>query len=157
MKYLVTALVGAIIGAGLSWHFRPVKTVVKIEEREVVREVVKVVEKKAANVVTKRVVEAKPDGTTVTHETIEDRSIIDFKLTADRTEAKETLVEKRTRTFAYNWKLSAGVGVNPLGNLSQPYYLFSAERRIMGPLAAGVFGISNREHHIVGVLASWTF
>jgi hypothetical protein len=157
MKYIYAALLGLVIGAAVTWYARPEKVVVKIEEKEVVREVVKLVEKKAANVVTKRVVETKPDGSTTTSEVIEDRSVIDFTLTAENEKVKEHSFEKRTRTSSYNWRITGGVGLNPLGNYGQPHYLLGLERRILGPLSAGVTAVSNREHHLFFLTASWTF
>jgi hypothetical protein len=80
------------------------------------------------------VVVTNPNGTTTT--TTDNNSVIDDKTDTDSNSSTVTTYSKP------QWKVSgmAGLSVN---SLSTPIYGAQVERRILGPISAGIWGLSN--------------
>lgn len=143
-------LITGALGFGFGKYSAPTK-VVEVEKIKTVT-VEKVVEKKAEKKNVKTVVVQAPDGTTTT--TTTDTSTVDTNTNTD-TNTVATDEKKKTTTYSRpNWRLAALGGFDPNGNIGKPIYGGSIERRILGPIFVGAFGMSNKSF---GVSLSFEF
>jgi hypothetical protein len=124
---------GAVIAASLLQYFFGPKQI-KIQEREVVRVVEKIVEKRSNDVVTKRIIEEKPDGTKTTTEVVVDKSKIENTREAKIEATKEKTTEKKS--LAGRTTIFGGIG---LDTSFERTFVGGVQRDLLGPF--GVFGM----------------
>lgn len=125
---LILSLVLLLAGYGTGRYLQPAK--VEIQKEEVVKEVEVI---KRDVVVRERIVRQK-DGTEVTERTTEDKS------TESSKKEKETKEESTVTNKKPDWR------VNALGALVPglvPSYGVQVERRVLGPIHVGAFGLTN--------------
>jgi len=131
-KYAKIGLIGLILlalGYGLGRYIQPAKIETKIEQ------VVKEVEVVKKNIVVKERIIKQKDGTEITERTTEDRS----------TETTDKKSESSSSTVVTNKK--PDWRVNALGALNKDRditYGLQVERRILGNISAGVYGMTDK-------------
>lgn len=158
-------LFGLAVGFSFGRRFGPERVEVqeKVRIQEVEKQVVVVQEKVRIERVEvaqaerrthkQETITTRPDGTTTTVRTEDDASerktSINETATADKDAraevAKSTATETDKKTIITNrpsWKISATAGV-PLADPLHPIYGGSIEHRVVGPLSAGVWAMSN--------------
>lgn len=123
----IAAFVGLVIGAVATYFGRPAE----VREVQVEKVVVKEVARAASNVVTKRVVEKKPDGHTTTTETIIDKSVTETAKVEESSKFKETT----KKTLAPSWQAQGGAGLDTNGNR---LFLVGLQKQFLGPFSLGV-------------------
>lgn len=129
---VLAALVLGAVGFLAGRYTATPRVEVKVQEVERIKTVV--VKGEDRVVVRRVVVEKKPDGTTTT--TTDER---ESTKTAERTETTERTDRKvETKPVQPQWRASALVGVTPQ---LVPVYGAVVERRIVGPVHAGVWAI----------------
>jgi hypothetical protein len=133
-----------VIATGLGYAFgryaQPAK--VQIQEKEVNKQVAIV----DHNTVTETHQVKQPDGTIVTDTTTKD-------LDVDKTSSIDTKQEKETISNTKpQWKVQGLVGLSSVG-LTQPLYGAGVERRILGPVSAGVWGLTGGNNGVTGGLS----
>lgn len=131
-KYAKIGLIGLILlalGYGLGRYIQPAKIETKIEQ------VVKEVEVVKKDIVVKERIIKQKDGTEITERTTEDRS----------TETTDKKSESSSSTVVTNKK--PDWRVNALGALNKDRditYGLQVERRILGNISAGVYGMTDK-------------
>lgn len=171
-RYALIALIAAGIGYGAALLSRPVKTITKTQVQTETKYVDRVVYKEAKerivyrNVVRTVTVERQPDGETKTVTVIADHSTDktdDHKdsatvVTGDT--ATKTLTQTVTVYSKPNWRVGALVGADFVPKspyVSGPAYGAIVERRIAGPLNAGLWGLRTPTGGIAGISVSFDF
>lgn len=118
-KYLIIgAILLVLLGYGAGRYLQPAKVVTKTEV--VVHD----------HIHTVTITISKPDGTKTTTTTTDNNSVIDDKTSTVITNSKP------------QWKVAGLAGLN-ISNLSSPIYGAQIERRIIGPISVGVWGLTN--------------
>jgi hypothetical protein len=150
-----------LLGAGSSYYLAPTKTVteIKVETKTVVQWKEKESTKVNKDLVTVIVETKYPDGTIKTETRIVDKGTIAVDLSKEGNKTDTSVATSKTSTTrgGPQWRLSAlatpsANDRNSLGgNMS---YGVGIEKSILGPISAGVFGISNR---VYGVSVSLSF
>lgn len=136
-SHAITALASLTIGAASAWYFKPPVVETRTEYRDKIVEVVKTV-KERVKVQTKTRKETKPDGTRV-EETTVTKTDTDVKTAGSKTSDVEKSVLQR---YAQpDWRVSGLVGWD-FGR-TQLVYGGAVERRIIGPVWLGVWGLSS--------------
>lgn len=130
-KYIVAILLLLLAYAG-GRYLQPAKIETVIQEKIVTKEVIK------KDVVTEIREIVKPDGTKETVTIIKDKTEI-----AKDTQ-KDLKVDKIIVNSKPNFKLAGltGIDANPNGNTI--IYGISVEKRIFGPVSAGIWGLTNK-------------
>ena len=144
MNNLQKVILAVLVAAGLGYSFgryaQPAK--VQIQEKEVDKQVVVV----QHDTVTETHQVKQTDGTIVTDTTVKD-------LDVDKTSLTDTKQEKETVTNVKpQWKVQGLVGLNSMG-LTQPLYGAGVERRILGPISVGVWGLTGGSNGATGGLS----
>jgi hypothetical protein len=131
-KYAKIGLIGLILlalGYGLGRYIQPAKIETKIEQ------VVKEVEVVKKDIVVKERIIKQKDGTEITERTTEDRS----------TETTDKKSESSSSTVVTNkkpdWRINALGALNKDRDIT---YGLQVERRILGNISAGVYGMTDK-------------
>lgn len=130
------------IGYGAGRYLQPAE--IKTEVKEVVKEVEVV--KHDVKTVTDTV--ERPDGTKETHTVTEDHTVDRTK--KDSTKDSTTVID----SLKPQWRVEAmaGTGLHDFG--LNPTYIVGAQRRILGPFSAGIWGSNKQE---IGISVSFEF
>lgn len=133
-SWKVTAIVGLValaVGYGSALLTQPEKVVTKTQE------VIKTVTVEHTNQTTTKTVIKKPDGTTITQEKTEDTH--DLKTS----ENQRISIDKQVSNSKPDWMVSATAGFGYDRSLD-PVYGVSVQRRILGNIYMGAYGMTNK-------------
>jgi len=130
---LIAALLLSGIGYGVGRYLQPSE--VRTEVREVVKEV-EVVKKDVVTIIKEK---KNTDGSVETVTTITDKTTID----KERDEAREEI--KSVINLRPQWRVQGSVGASKISDLASPIYGVGIEKRILGPVSAGIYGRSDKE------------
>ena len=137
------------MGYGFGRYLQPAEVITKTEVKEKVVEVeverVKTEFRTIVRYITKK------DGTTIKEEIKEE--IKDDKKVVKREEKKEVKKEKKIVYLKPQWKVQAMADLSTLDDI--PQYKIGVERRIFGPVFAGVYSSTNFKQY--GVSLSMEF
>lgn len=151
IKYLAIGAILLVSSFMAGRYTTPTKTVVKVEEKIVEKEVVKYVEVQAKSekkdVETVVIETILPDGTIKRETKIVDKTITDEKKKIDLDKQKEqTKISKReeiTENSKSDWMVSVMVSAKE-NDLSRQNFGVHIQRRIIGPFYLGVYGEENK-------------
>jgi len=141
-KGIIIVLVAVGLGYGAGRYLQPAE--VKIEIKEVVKEIE--IQKKDVITIIKEI--ERPDGTKEKETRIVDRSTIEKEKDEIRTKDTKITVSKS------QWKAGALVGLNFKGSTS---YGIHVERRILGPIFVGGWGLKGPLDTQAGISVTWEF
>lgn len=127
---IAVALLG--IGYGAGRYVQPAKVVTKTETVTKTNTIIQEHVHTVIQTVTK------PDGEVVKTEVSDNNSVDTVKSSSDSSSSTVTTYSKP------QWKVQGLAGLN-LSSISTPIYGAGVERRILGPIFAGVYGKSNSE------------
>ena len=135
MNFLKTIVAGLLLVA-LGYGFGRYAVPAKVEEQ-------KQVDVQKSDNINKDVIVVKhevkrPDGTIIIDTTTQDKSTIVKNTNSEETDTKITTNAKP------QWSIGAMAGVK-YDTLAQPNYTVNIERRIIGPIFAGVYGRTDKE------------
>lgn len=123
MKYWIIAIIIGCVGSyGLGRYLQPAKEITVVKEVEVIKRDVKVVERTIT----------RPDGTTETEKTFED------KTSSEKKNENLSMVEN----LKPQWKVQGLVGLN---DISRPTYGVGIERRVWANVFAGAYVNTERQ------------
>lgn len=133
MKYqIIIGLVLLGIGFGAGHYFTPTKIITKTETvvktNDIIHDHIKTIIRTITN----------PDGTTDSTTTIDNNSVEVKNSSSESNSSSVTTYEKP------QWKAQGLVGLN-FDNTTIPIYGVGIERRIIGPISAGLWGNTNKE------------
>jgi hypothetical protein len=137
LKILLAILASIGIGYAFGRYVQPAK--IQFQEKEVI----KTVEVVKRNTVVETHEVKKPDGTIVTDTKITDHDVISNQSNENK-EVKETISNEKPQ-----WKLRGMAGLS-LESVT-PIYGVGIERRIIGPVFVGAWGLSNSNEKIAGI------
>jgi hypothetical protein len=143
-KILVAILVSAVVGFAFGKYALPGKVQIKTQE---VEKIVTVVQH---DTVTETHEVKRPDGTVITDTTIKDRDTANTS-TVDTKKSSETITNQKPQ-----WKVQGLVGLSTK-DLGQPAYGVGVERRIIGPIFVGAWGLSKSTEQTAGLSVSLEF
>lgn len=152
VKYILSAGIAILAVGFLSGRYStPTKTVIKVEEKIVTREVVKYKESKSRdedrNKETVIIETILPDGTKKVEKRIVDKSKIETASNKEGSKDSSTEISKKTEetvTHQNNeWNVALLAGVNTQDDLLKKEigYGLLVQRRIIGPFYLGGFGV----------------
>lgn len=146
------------IGAAIGRFEGPAKVVTKTETKVVTQTVVKEVEKKSTqtnkNTVTTVTETTKPDGTKTKTTVITDKDsikVVDNTKLDEKSNSSSDTKSSTVTTYSKNdWNVSAMASVTKpkLSNLGTIAYGLEVDRRIIGPISAGVFGLTDQSYGV---------
>jgi hypothetical protein len=152
IKLLMAAIVLVAVSFMVGRHNAPVKTVTKVEEKIVVKEVIKWKEKKVKdenkNKETVIVETVYPDGTIKRETRIIDKGTIKVAVEKEGSKSSEktTTVSKEQLQVSDNkqWNVSVLAGTDKLSyNDLKLDYGLHVQKTILGPFSLGAFGLTN--------------
>lgn len=145
-KVLIIVL-SLIVSFACGRYLAPTKVVTKTETVEVVKTIdnTKTEAERDKHKTTTTTETTRPDGTkTTTTTATEDTSVHKETSKSDTTESDKTSeTSKEVTRSSDKVTISALAGVNLTSLASPPVYGASASRAILGPIAAGIFGLTN--------------
>ncbi len=156
---VVVVAIGLAFAAGRYITPEKIKTVEKTKtvEVEVIKEVIKEVEKKTGQIKndrqTKTIITEYPDGRKVTEifEINKDTTIIEVEKKTDTSRNEDRRSESETskevsKEYAVNkWSVGGLVGFQVKEVFEKPFYGIQIDRKIIGPVHAGVFATDNKQ------------
>lgn len=161
-KLIVAGVLLFLLGAGTSYYLAPTKTVTetKVVTKTVVEWKEKETKKENKNLETIVIETRYPDGTVKTETRTIDKGVISIDIAKEGSKNTESTTTSKTSTQrgGPQWRLS---GLAALDGNSNKYalqdrlvYGAGIERQIIGPVSAGVFGLTNSTY---GVSVSISF
>jgi hypothetical protein len=162
---ILGALVLFIVGGLIGRYLAPEKIQIKVQEKEVIKEVIKYKEsKKSTENKDKQVIIIEtrlPDGTITKETRILDKGVVVVDVKKDLEDRKESSKETKTeitKDSPKDWNIAALATPSHLedsifatGSLA---YGLHVQRRIIGPFQLGAFGITNKTYGF-SIGASW--
>lgn len=153
-KYLYIALVAlglAALGYAFGRYTAPEKVVekekIKVQTVEVVKEVIKEVKVENKNVNTRTRVVEYPDGRKETITEVIDRTTVGTNTDTNTDSNSSSTTEKEKEKITINkkpdWKFTGLAGVE-ISDFGTPIYGGMVEKRILGPISVGVWGLSDK-------------
>lgn len=156
-RYALAALGGAVLLAGGCFiagrYTAPVETKTEVEYVERLQVIRTTVVKRVVDTKTKTVIVERPDGTKTTvidqekHEAEDSKS---SQVATNDTSAKESHTVTSARP---NWRVGALVGVHLSPGVPAPVYGAVVERRLLGPISVGAWGLGSPTAGVSGGLA----
>ena len=150
---IIVAVVGMAACFGLGYYLTPTKTVTKTEVKEVIRIVEKAHTDQKNDTTIIEVETRYPDGTVKIERKTVDKNHIVVDVDKVTTNEKETVVVKTVERLGPDWTISGLASVNVAERRIGAYGLH-VQRKILGPIVAGAFGMSDGA---VGVSVGLTF
>lgn len=145
-KVILIVLLSIVSFASGRW-LAPTKVVTKIEVKEVVKTIdnTKTEADKDKHKVTTTTTITKPDGTKETTTTVAEDSTTHKETDKQNSteSSRESSTEKEVTRDTNKVTISALAGVNVLSLTSPPVYGGSVSKPILGPIAVGIFGLTN--------------
>lgn len=138
VKSILAILITLAVGLGLGYYFAPVK--LKIEQKEVIKEVEKIKYKENKNINTKIVETIYPDGRIVKETYIVDQSVVFIEKDKQLDKITENKTEKDG--IKPQWFVKASTNLIPKLN---SIYQVDVNRKIIGSIYLGVYGRTDKE------------
>lgn len=141
VKYILVGVLLLGIGAAIGRYSLPAKVITetKIVEKEVEK---KKIDKDKVTIITTTI---KPDGTKVTETKIVDKSVITVDIDKNKIIDKETVTTFNNNNFHVSALIGHNFGNNTDLLLNNTFvYGISVEKRFIGPLYLGVWGMTDK-------------
>lgn len=147
VNYLKLGLAGLLLillGYAFGRYLQPATVVTKVEQHEVIKYVEKSTKEKNNNKDIVIVETRYPDGTVKKETHIVDKGTIVIDKSKESSDTKDSKSETIVSNTKPQWKASGLLGVADY-SLSNRVYGLEVERRILGPIFLGAWGMNNKQ------------